>query len=180
MLESVRMFFTICLAIICMVVYPTVVISDNAFEDAKEFTRAATQDFVNKVRNKGYVDNRDYSDFINKINSTSYTFDVEMEHYNKTYEPLYGDPNNFYTFTGNFEVIYEGYYTNEILEIIYDTSYPEHDPRRRYNMKEGDLFNVRIYSEKRSVGSIIKGVLTREVKDVIAYRYGGMIRNEAP
>lgn len=181
LINFLRLFISVVLIIIGLVIYPTIRASDRTIDIAESVAEAATRDFVDSVRSKGYVDNVDYQIFIDTLSSTGVVFDVELEHYKKIYEPLYGDPLNFYTFTNQFEVIYDGYFTKDILDKLFPSSpLPPNSPDRRYEMRTGDLFNVRIVSVGKLPGSNLKVLYGGEVDKVIAYNYGGMVRDEAP
>lgn len=176
MFDAFRIFIVIILGIFGLVVYPAIERSDDVVTIAEDYAKAATRDFVDIVRSKGYIEPSDYNLFVNKLSATNFTFEIEMEYYKKTYQPLYTNPNDYYSFTDEYETIFEGYYTNDILRVLFpsNTSVPPDDLSRRFNLYTGDLFNVRIYSEPSTIGASLKKMFSIKAKDIIAYQYGGM------
>lgn len=138
-------------------------------------------EFVDTVRGKGYVDVRDYEVFQSKLDDTGTIYDVTLEYYRKVLEPNYTNPYNINTFQGSFEVRYDGYYTNQILKVLYpNNNLPTDAVERRLNMKVGDQFNVRIEPKGTSLAAQISNAIFNVSSGISPDRYGGMVRSEAP
>ncbi|GGA17740.1 hypothetical protein GCM10008018_72340 [Paenibacillus marchantiophytorum] len=142
---------------------------------------AAITQFVDTVRGKGYVDVRDYNQFLRSLDTSNAVFDVTLERYKKVIEPTYTNPNNFGTFQQTFTVRYDGYFTKEILSTLYPSAQlADDDASRRYTMHVGDLFNVRIQSRGITLAGRLRSFLFRGQAVPIAIKKGGMVRSEAP
>jgi hypothetical protein len=170
----------ICLVIV-FAVYPAYRSAERIESTSAKMVNSSLITFVDTVRGKGYIDVRDYETFLSALDSTGLVFDVTLEYYKKRIQPVYTDPNNYSTFQNSFSVRYDGYFTKEILDRLYPSiPLPEDDPQRRWNMKVGDLFNVRVESREVSFASHFRSWLFHTPKVPIILKYGGMIRSEAP
>ncbi|WP_189021055.1 hypothetical protein, partial [Paenibacillus marchantiophytorum] len=117
--------------------------------------------FVDTVRGKGYVDVRDYNQFLRSLDTSNAVFDVTLERYKKVIEP-YTNPNNFGTFQQTFTVRYDGYFTKEILSTLYPSAQlADDDASRRYTMHVGDICNVRIQSRGITLAGRLRSFLFR-------------------
>lgn len=179
--DAFKAIIVIILLVICFVIFPAQRQTDRAEDTAKSFAKAAIVNFVDSVRSKGYIDINDYNVMLKSLDATNYVFDIQMEYYKKNIQPNYENPNDINTFKEDFNVRYDGYFNSTILAKLFpNTPLAEDDPNRRFNMHEGDLFNVRIVSKDKSLSDRIKSFIYRSPSVQIADQYGGMIRNEAP
>ncbi|BFH62185.1 hypothetical protein [Paenibacillus azoreducens] len=182
MSSAVSKFVAVLLAVALMFVYP----ASEAYQRQDDLSRiivynAVTQ-FVDAVRNKGYVTPVMYQDFLIEIQATGNEFDVQMEHMHKTYTPVYTDAADPYSFQNEINVSYLGYYTADIMSVIYpDNTRPKDDESRKYKLNAGDFFKVTVKNLNRTAGTMmldfISGSLSGEAP-VLAYPYGGMVLNE--
>lgn len=181
MVNSLKMLVTIILLIITFGFFSIYRTSDRQDELAMVIVKQAVQTFADTVRSKGYIDNRDYSELQAKLDSTGLTFETSLEYLKKRYQPLYVDPNDFYTFTEEYETMFEGYYTLDILSRLFpNNGKPDNDVSRRYNMSDGDLFYVRVNSLDTDFTAKIGSIFVDRPEIPKAWSAGGMVRNEAP
>jgi hypothetical protein len=181
MRDVVNYFVVVILLVAGFVIYPAMLVAEKHDKLAEKVADQALIEFVDLSRAKGYVDPRDYDVFIKKIGSSGLLFNVSLEYYKKRFQPNYIDPANFATFQNTFEVLYDGYFTNDILNILYPgTTVAEDSTTRRYKMRVGDYFNVRIVSNEQKVSSIIRGTFGFGADVPVPLSYGGMVRNESP
>ncbi|WP_128896799.1 hypothetical protein [Longirhabdus pacifica] len=178
MVDAFKAFIVIILLVVSFVVYPAYRTADQTDQTAERVAEAALFTFVDTVRGKGYIEVRDYDIFLKSLDATGQTYDVTLEYYKKKLQPNY----NGATFQDTFHVRYDGYFTSEILGVLYknDTTTPVDHPDRKVNMYVGDLFNVRIESTGRTLSSGFKSFLFQTPNIPIVLRYGGMVRSEAP
>lgn len=150
-------------------------------EMAAETVEEAVIEFSSISRAKGYITPGDYKTLLNKLDSTGYTFQVFMEHSRKIYQPLYDDPYDYSTFQDNYLSAFEGYYTLDILNILFPKNSVESESSyfRFYRMNADDLFIVRVeelgYQEQSSIIKTMSGF----AMSPIVKRAGGMVRNES-
>ena len=144
-------------------------------------TYKAVTEFVDNVRFKGYITPEMYEDFEDKIDVSDTLFDIEIVHKHKVYNPIYTDPTNLNSFTGDYTVDYDEYYSGDIEDKLFnDTSVAYAD--RMYKMEKDDYFQIYIENKTRLKSKIIFDSLTGGKFDDdavgISIPYGGMIHNE--
>lgn len=167
--------------LIFVIILMTASVSSDVDERSKDIAEQSTREFISAATSKGYIDNRDYQTFQQQLMSTGVVYDTVLEYRQKKYKPLYGDVNDFYTFTDNFEVYYDGYYTMEILNKLFPgNGTAEDDPSRRYNMSVDGTFTVRIKPRDTNLTATIMSVFFKTQDIRIPYSYSGRVRNEAP
>ncbi|OXM15550.1 hypothetical protein [Paenibacillus herberti] len=171
------------LLVFAFAVYPAYRQAEQAESNIRQQATAAAVEFVDRIRSKGYVDPSDYHLLTSALDSTGLLYQVQMEYYKKVLEPIYTDPNNFSTFQGSFSVRYDGYFTAEILNALYPAGnppVPEDAASRRFRMRAGDMFTLRLTSKETTMAGRMKSLIFREQSAPIAIKYGGMVRSEAP
>ncbi|MGY3386794.1 hypothetical protein ACVWZB_004748 [Paenibacillus polymyxa] len=142
----------------------------------------AVTNFVDAVRNKGYITPTMYSDFTRELELTGNMFDIQMEHKAKRYNPIYDNPADETTFTGSAEVYYDATYQDNILATLFpDNGASDNDPSRRYLLKEGDFFSVTVKNTNITNATILFDYLTNGTTGDatrIYIPYGGLVNNE--
>lgn len=142
----------------------------------------ATTNFVDAVRNKGYVTPTMYNDFTKELNSISNIYDIQMEHKSKKYNPVYTDPADQSTFQNKADVYYDEFFQDDILAAIFpDNKLPVTDETRKYRLKVGDFFSVTVKNKNITNATVMKDFLTNgNTGDPtrIYIPYGGMVQNE--
>lgn len=140
--------------------------------------------FTDAVRNKGYVSPEMFEDFSRELARSGTVFDIELEHRHKKYHPEYGDPADAATFQHEYKVVYDAYFTEDVMEVLY----PDPDvangnaslERNLYAMELGDFWVVTLIPRSQSTYEIISGYLAGLTGEESGRRltYGGMILNE--
>ena len=77
--DSLITIIAIILAAVLMFVFPLMTMSDRTDDVTQLAVKTATTDFVDTVRTTGKLTSDNYSKFVESINSTGNTYDVEME-----------------------------------------------------------------------------------------------------
>jgi hypothetical protein len=134
--------------------------------------------FTDAVRNKGVVTPTMYEDFIRELETTGGGYEVELEHRHKTYHPEYGDPADPATFLNGFSVVYDSYYTSDILEAMFPTGAGQEG--EAYKLQEGDFIAVTALDHNRSPYDILSEFLYpgADKANSSLLTYGGMVLNE--
>lgn len=140
-------------------------------------TKQATSDFVDNVRYKGYISDDMYEDFLFRISLSDILFNVEIEHHKKVYNPVLTDPTDPSTFTGDYKVSYDEYFTEEIKENLFSET-----GNNIYKMEKGDYIKVVVNNTTKLKSSIMFDFVTGSPGDdgisEIYVPYGGVILNE--
>lgn len=137
--------------------------------------------FVDAVRNKGYLSSGMYSDFTQQLEQFGMVYDIEMEHQHKVYHPEYTDAADARSFQNQYSIHYSTYYTEDIVQTLYpdvvDTGVQEDNPK--YELEIGDYFNVKVIRKSTSIYEIINSFIIGSSNHEPKFlQYGGMILNE--
>ncbi|MFM9280873.1 hypothetical protein [Paenibacillus jiagnxiensis] len=164
--------FAIILACLLLYFYPMLAAYQQQDQIAYNLAYQATTNFVDSVRNKGYITPTMYNDFMRELGSSN-LYDVQMEHKAKQYNPIYEDPEDDSTFTGQTDVYYDARYTDSILKTLSSGS--------RYYMREGDFFSVTVRNTNTTKATLMQDFLNNGYTSDptrIYIPYGGIILNE--
>ena len=180
-MNSITKVFAILIAVLLLYIFPISAAFDHQDDVSELVVLRAVTAFVDAVRDKGYISPEMYNDFVQALNATGNTYDIQMEHGQKRYDPVYDDPLRPETFRGEYAVHYEMFYNAQILPVLFpDNAAGKDDPSRRYRLAVGDTFYVLVKNTNRTNGTILHDFLNNagstHVKIFIPY--GGMVRNE--
>ena len=73
--------------VLILFIIPVYIAFEKADDVSYSLAVKLTQNFVDNVRNKGYISPDMYSDFVSGLYATNNTYDVEIEHVKKRYDP---------------------------------------------------------------------------------------------
>lgn len=150
---------------------------ENQDDTTKVFVLTETAKFVDSVRNLGYITPNMYQEFSRKLSATNNIYAIEMEHYHKKYDPIYGDPTVASTFKNDFNVNFKATYTNVIMDKLFPTTIK---PDRTYKLSQSDYFAVRVRNTNKTLATKVQEMLFNanlgNAKIII--RYGGMVKDE--
>lgn len=137
--------------------------------------------FVDSVRMKGYITPEMYKEFSLAIHAgTDVLFDIEMEHRQKVYNPVYTDPTDKSSFTGEYVVDYESYVETQINAILFESNRIPYEDRM-YKLQEEDYFTVTVRNKTKFKSTMMLDFLTMSLggnDEVIYFPYGGLVLNE--
>ena len=143
--DSLITIVAIFLAAILMFVFPLAAISEMNDNEALAMVQSYTTEFVNQIRSKGKITQADYDAYIQKLNATGNSYDVEFEVQiadsnpgKKTENKQIGDTT------------YYGVYTSQVEQQLASGS---------YLLKEGDYVNVFVKNTNTTISQMIKSVL---------------------
>jgi hypothetical protein len=180
-MNSLSKIFAVLMAILLLYMFPISAAFDQQDDVSELVVLRATTSFVDAVRDKGYISPVMYNDFLQAIHATGNTFDVQMEHGQKRYDPVYDDPTRPETFRNVYAVHYDTFYNAQILPVLFpDSAAGKDDPARRYRMHAGDTFYVVVQNTNRTNGTIMHDFLNNAntSHEKIFIPYGGVVRNE--
>lgn len=138
--------------------------------------------FVDSVRSKGYISPAMYNDFMNELDKSGNLYEIEMQHDQKLYNPVYDNPSDASTFQNRYEVYYDSVYTEDILSVLYpENELPVSDSERKYLLKQYDSFSVTVTNSNTTKATLVRNLLNLSDsgnKVRIYLPYGGMVLNE--
>lgn len=144
--DSLTTIVAIFLAAILMFVFPLSAISEMNDQEALAMVQAYTTEFVDQIRAKGKITVEDYDAYVQKLNATGNSYDVNFEVQiadsnpgKKTENQQIGDTT------------YYGVYTTQVVNAL--------NGNGQYNLKEGDYVNVSVKNTNTTISQMIKSVL---------------------
>lgn len=175
-----------CLLLYVVPTYYTYIGQDDI---SKLVVKQAVVNFVDSVRNKGYISPAMYMEFESNLLASGNDYSIEMVHSKKRYDPDCDRNGNSMNrpdcnHDGNFDVIvnYDEYVTQDILKVLFpDNNWPVDDKRRLYMMSVGDFFYVKVQNINKTSATAVREFLTGSnfgTAPVLVVPYGGMVYNE--
>lgn len=166
--ESLSKFVTAILAIIIMFIFPVYIAYEKKDDISYALAVRYTQDFVDKVRSKGYLTRELYQDYASRLLTTGNTYKIELEHKYVRFDPNSESVGNEVNAVRNEEI----YSTKHILNFL------NNNEEHKYVMNVGDNFNVKIKNTNVTMATIIYNIVTVNMNknNVRIYvDYGGKI-----
>ena len=115
--------------------------------------------FCDQVREMGYIREPMMRGFMTALDSTGLNYDIQIEHLSKNFAQD-GD--------GDFKAYYEGFYEEEIFEIL--------DSGFMYEMKMGDFFFIRVMSRSDTKSQSLNSMIGLPKGPGIFFKSGGIVR----
>lgn len=151
--DSLSIVFAMIVALVLMFIVPLVDTWELQDNLSYVVTYAAVTDFVDTVRNTGYISPEVYGSFLTTLSATGNTYDVTMEHRE---------------FNEDIDA-YLNTYTNKIVAEI--------DAHKKYKLDKYDYFYVTVKNTNRTQASILSGFFASEDASnfKIGVSYGGVV-----
>ena len=137
----------IALAAILMFVFPLMTMSDRTDDVSQLSVETATTEFVDDVRTTGKLSLDKYSKFVENIQATGNSYDVEMEV--KTLDENPGKKTTQAEATKIGENVYYSTFTSQILNSITGDN-------ETMKLKEGDIFSVSVKNTNTTLSQQLK------------------------
>lgn len=172
--------FALILAILLLFIWPISSALDKQDDVSQLVVTNAVTKFVDSVRDKGFITPTMYNEFADQMALTGNTYDIQMEHLHKRYDPIYNDAG---VFQGGYNVNYEGFYNAQINDKLFprNSSDKIDSPNRVYKLAAGDFFSVTVKNTNRTPATLISDILNGTINapdEKIVVPYGGMVLNE--
>lgn len=140
----------IALAAVLMFVFPLMTMSDRTDDVSQLSVETATTEFVDDVRTTGRLSLDKYSKFVENIQATGNSYDVEMEV--KTLDENPGKKTTQAEATKIGENVYYSVYTSQIL----DTITGDNGKSKTMILKEGDIFSTSVKNTNTTLSQQLK------------------------
>ena len=166
--ESLSKFITAILAIIIMFIFPVYIAYEKKDDISYALAVRYTQDFVDKVRSKGYLTQELYQEYVTHLMATGNTYSVDLEHKHVRFDPSNTDVGQASAAVRSEEI----YSTEHILNFM------EKNEEHKYVMNVGDNFNVKIKNTNVTTATVIYNIVTVNMSSNnvrIHVDYGGRI-----
>lgn len=154
--DSLIVVFSMILAVILMFIFPIMDTWERQDDISYMSVYANVVEFVDSVRNLGYITPTMYSQFLQSINATGNRYEVTLEHRKRIYQ-IDG---------------YMNVYTTSIEEIL-------NNGDDYTDMEAGDYFYVSVKNTNKTQSTLMKELIfaSRQETFKIGVPYGGMVRN---
>jgi len=135
-----------------------------------------TAEFVDSVRNLGYITPLMYSQFCQALSATGNSYEITMEHIHNCVDPVYIDPADISTFQHYYNINTSITYTDEIISRLF----PGNGMPDRYYLSKGDIFRVKVVNKNKTPAAKVQQMLLMSELPAkrICIIYGGMVRDE--
>lgn len=181
-MNAISKIFAAIVAVLLLYVYPIADSYEKQDDISFLMTNKLIVNFVDSVRNKGHITPTMYNDFVQALELTGNTFDIQIVHLHKRYTPVYTDPANPGTFQSKFDVNYDGFYHEQIMTVLFpNNGLFADDPRRIYKLTVGDYVSVTVRNTNRTNATLLRDFLNQSNtgdNTIINIPYGGMVLNE--
>lgn len=151
--DSLSIIFAVIISLLLMFLFPMIDTWEMQDNLSYVVVYAAVTDFVDTIRNTGYITQDAYDAFTSKIYATGNTYSISLEH-REFNEDLKAYLNT---------------YTNEILDEI--------DENDVYKLDKYDYFYVTVKNTNRTQATVLSDFLATNVGDnfKIGVSYGGIV-----
>ena len=144
--DSLITIVTVVLAAILLFVFPMMTLADRTDDISQIAVQTATVQFVDGVKKTGKITPKDYDKFIQTIESTGNTYDIELELQRLDENPSKKTAQASETTIG--ENTYYSVYTTQIQE--------ELGSDNTMYLKQGDIFSVKVVNNNQTIAEILK------------------------
>ena len=178
MKDNISIIFTAIIGTFLIVLLPLYSILDRQDSMSYNVVLTSTTNFVDSIRNNGFVDRQSYYDYISALASTANTYKVTIEAYRKT---LIKETDEFgNVITDSFVEEIELYNTQDILSVLEGETDINTDKSNEKNnvylFDVNDEIYVKVHNTNMTAGSVIYNVVAGVTnKEVINVSYGGVV-----
>ena len=139
----------ILLAAILMFIFPMMSVAERSDDVSQLSVQTAVNEFVDNSRTTGKITIENYSKLVNKLNATGNAYEIEMEV--KLLDENVGKKTAWTQSQVIGENAYYSVYTSQIMDVL-------EDENTSYNMKEGDIFSVKVKNTGKTLAQMMRGV----------------------
>ncbi len=176
MQDNISVLLATILAVIIIVLFPIYNIAMRNDSVANNIVIEATTNFVDEVRNNGYVSKKLYESYLAELDRTGNTYEVELE----AYKPILIEEG---ILEGDSKVYDERYkidYTDAILEKVYSNEIIANTESiintNFYELDEGYKFYVRVKNTNITQAQVLMTwLLGGNTEERIVVNYGGIV-----
>lgn len=169
-MDAFEKVIAILLAVILMYIVPLNFNMQQMDTMSQSYVTKKTNEFVEAVRNNGYISISMYRDFAKELSNTNVLYDISLTHEHVSYEPVFDDVTGIYT--NEIAVVNYDTYEEDIMEALGNEGY--------YYMSEGDYFSIVLYNRTPTMAGRLQQMLNRGTAPdkQILVTDGGRIRDE--
>lgn len=170
--DSLAVIFATIVAVLLMFIFPLMDTWERQDDLSYMLAYSLVVDFVDTVRNTGYMTSSMIANFEEQLAATGNTYEIQYEHREIVYMP---DPTN----PNSYKTGYLYHFNNDIEDAIAEDAIVHPNDPRYANFEKGDYFFVSIKNTNKTQSTIVKEFLYASTMETfkIGVPYGGMVRN---
>ncbi len=160
--DSLSIIFAVIVSLLLMFLFPMIDTWEMQDNLSYVVVYSCVTDFVDTIRNTGYISQEAYDAFLSKLYATGNTFSVTLEHRE------FNEDINAYLNT----------YTNEILDTIQQGTLDKNGELQHvYKLDKYDYFYVTVKNTNRTQATVLSDFLSSDAGDnfKIGVSYGGIV-----
>lgn len=176
MQDNVSVLIATIVAVVIIVLFPIYNVATRQDSIANNMVVRATTNFVDEVRNKGYIDKESYGKFLNELDKTGNTYDVEME----VYKPILLETQESTNENKEYEEKYDIDYTDIIIADMENADLFKDDGSIKksdvYYLYDEYKFYVRVRNTNITQAQILLDrLISGKYDERIVVNYGGIV-----
>lgn len=156
MSDSLTTVIAIMLAAVLLLIMPVITMADITDDISKTDVETMTSNFVNEIRTLGRLTSENYYKFVEELDSTGNTYDIEMEF--KILDENPGKKSTQAEMDKIGENVYYSVFTTQIQEALKGEN-------KVYNLKEGDMVNVSVKNTNLTLSKQLKNFFYTVIGD---------------
>ncbi len=167
--DTLSIVFAVIVALIIMFIVPLMDVWEMQDNLSYVVTYAAVTDFVDTVRNTGYISMNNYNTFVSILNSTGNRFDITMEHRAMSEDIARVMHDSSQTNPASRSATpYLNRYSRAIIDSLQRTGI--------YNLEQYDYFYVTVKNTNKTQASVINNLVAHDDSNFkIGCAYGGIV-----
>ena len=196
MSDALSNLFGAILAILLLIIAPILLFATSTESATQTYVTTITTEFVDEVREVGYLSPLMYERFMNQLDSTKIVYQVEIIHkkrviFSEALPPVVATGGGVAVVTGGGvaatpeatwspnDFYFDFYQSEELLKTLYPVDESISLLDRYYRFERGDYIEVKVYNEQKTLATRLMQSLTGATyHQSIHINYGGMIRNK--
>ncbi|MEG1363094.1 MAG: glycine rich domain-containing protein [Clostridia bacterium] len=133
----------------------------------------ATTNFIDEVKNNGYIDQNNYDNFVKQLANTGIIYDIELEAHRKILLP---DPNNNNEYIEKYEIDYNKDIFDKLDSVLVNAGTIK---QKSYTLNEDDQIYVKVKNKNKTTAELVFNMIApnKNNKSKILVNYGGVVKN---
>ncbi len=174
--DSLWIITSIVIIIILLIVFPVMHALEKQDEMIQIELMNQVDQFLHDIKSNGQLTRASYEQFNARLARLGNHFSVKIEHHQRLYTPIYDDPLDETTFSGDIATVYDLVSNEMIIEQLYDAGNAE----KTYYFKRGDFVTISVNSTLRSKYDKMRDLflLLQSETPTFYVRLSGMVAHE--
>lgn len=174
MKESLSIFITVIVLVLLIVIFPLYNYFERQDDMSYNLVLKSTTEFIDEIRNCGYISQQMYTDYISQIANTGNLYDIQLEAYKKVL--VRNDSGTEY----NEQYLID--YNNDIFsnDVVNGSSSIDNKVIKNgvYRLNVGDKIFIKLKNSSTTMaGALFNIIVPTSSPETIKINYGGIVQN---